>query len=69
MKHTKPKVPPTKIARVYDYEGTITDEQAAEEFVFALKASERQHLYAELSKYQGLKANGGEYPAHVLKIY
>ena len=58
LKHTKPQVPPTKIARVYDYEGAITDEQAAEEFVFALKTSERQHLYAELAKYQGVNSNG-----------
>ncbi|GFR60201.1 transmembrane protein 65 [Elysia marginata] len=60
LKHTKPKVPPTKISQVYDYEGAITDEQAAEEFVFALKTSERQHLYAELAKYQGLDRNGAQ---------
>ncbi|RUS77766.1 hypothetical protein EGW08_014471 [Elysia chlorotica] len=60
LKHTKPQVPPTKIAKVYDYEGAITDEQAAHEFVFALKTSERQHLYTELAKYQSLDPNGSQ---------
>ncbi|GFO48149.1 hypothetical protein PoB_007465400 [Plakobranchus ocellatus] len=56
MKHTKPKVPPTKMSQVYDFEGVITDKEAAEQFVFALTASERQHLYSELAKYQSVES-------------
>ncbi|CAG5116146.1 unnamed protein product [Candidula unifasciata] len=53
MKHSLPKVPPTRMMSVYDIERAITDEEAAKEFVYALKASERKFLYEELARFHG----------------
>lgn len=53
MKHTKPKVPPSRINNIYDIEGAITDEEAAKQFVYALNTNERKHLYAELARFHG----------------
>ncbi|CAL1547471.1 unnamed protein product [Lymnaea stagnalis] len=53
MKHTKPKVPPSRMNNVYDIEGAITDEEAAKQFVYALNTNERKHLYAELARFHG----------------
>ncbi|BFY99660.1 hypothetical protein BsWGS_02699 [Bradybaena similaris] len=52
-KHSLPKVPPTRMMSVYDIERVITDEEAAKEFVYALKASERKFLYEELARFHG----------------
>jgi hypothetical protein len=53
MKHTLPKVPPTRMMSIYDLERAITDEEAAKEFVYALKAGERKFLYEELARFHG----------------
>lgn len=52
-KHTKPRVPPTRINNVYDIEGPITDAEIAKQFVYSLNSAERKHLYAELARFHG----------------
>lgn len=55
-KHSMPKVPPTRIMSIYDMERSITDEEAAKLFVYALKPSERKYLFHELARFHGEQA-------------